>query len=83
MKRVGSVDSLARRLLRRVLPPHCLLCGGTGTGGRDLCAGCEQDIAINRPCCPRCALPLAAPAPICGECLQREPPFAAAWVPFR
>jgi ComF family protein len=77
------VDGFARRLLRRILPPHCLLCGAAGDGGRDLCAGCARDIAINRPCCPRCALPLSTPAPVCGECLRREPPFAAAWVPFR
>jgi ComF family protein len=83
LKSAGSVDGLVRRLLRRVLPLHCLLCGAAGADGRDLCAGCERDIAINRPCCPRCALPLAAPAPVCGECLQREPPFTAAWVPFR
>jgi ComF family protein len=23
------------------------------------------------------------PAPVCGECIEHEPPFAAAWVPFR
>ena len=33
-------------------------------------------------CCPRCALPLQAPAPLCGECLQREPPFTSALAPF-
>jgi ComF family protein len=53
------------------------------TDGRDLCAGCAGDLAPNRPRCPRCALPLAAPAPLCGECLRREPPFAAAWAPLR
>jgi ComF family protein len=70
-------------LLRLALPPRCLLCGAPGTNHRDLCAGCVADIALNTPCCPRCALPLQTPAPTCGECLQREPPFAAAWVPFR
>jgi ComF family protein len=33
-------------------------------------------------CCPRCALPLTASAPQCGECLQREPGFSCAFVPF-
>jgi ComF family protein len=66
-----------------VLPLRCLLCGDRGSRGRDLCAGCERDIALNVPCCPRCALPLEAPAPLCGECIERDAPFAAAWVPFR
>lgn len=66
-----------------VLPARCLLCGAAGDRGRDLCAGCRRDLLPNRPCCPRCALPLAAAAPACGECLRSEPPFAAAWAPFR
>ena len=77
------VDGVVDRLLRVVLPPHCILCGAPGAKGRDLCAGCSGDLALNTPCCPRCALPLEVPAPLCGECLQREPPFAFAWAPFR
>jgi len=71
------------RLLRVLLPLRCLLCGGQGKSGRDLCGGCAGDCALNRPSCPHCALPLQASSPVCGECLQREPPFAAAWAPFR
>jgi ComF family protein len=71
------------RVLRVLLPLRCLLCGGPGQSGRDLCDGCAGDCLPNRPSCPRCALPLQAAAPLCGECLQREPPFAAAWAPFR
>jgi ComF family protein len=78
-----KVDGLAGRLLRAILPLRCLLCGADGADGRDLCAGCARDFAINRPCCARCALPLETPAPLCGECLASEPPFAAAWAPFR
>jgi len=76
---VALVDGLARGLL----PLRCLLCGAAGSEARDLCAGCRCDLVRNSPACPRCALPLSAPAALCGECLQREPPFAAAWVPFR
>lgn len=36
----------------------------------------------NAVCCPRCALPLSTPAPLCGECLTHEPPFTAACAPF-
>lgn len=28
-------------------------------------------------------MPLATPAPACGQCLRREPPFARAWAPLR
>ncbi len=49
-----------------------------------ICARAASAIlALNTPCCPRCALPLEAPAPLCGECIDREPPFAATWAPFR
>lgn len=83
MERVREVDGGADRALRFVLPPRCLLCGGAGTDRRDLCAGCARDFTRNAVCCPRCALPLETPAPLCGECLHREPAFASAWVPFR
>jgi ComF family protein len=83
LERTIAVDSLGNRLLRWVLPPRCLLCGAPGADRCDLCAGCAGDFALNSPCCPRCALPLQAPAPMCGECLRREPPFAVAWAPFR
>jgi ComF family protein len=79
----SKVDGLPGRLLRALLPLRCLLCGEGGASGRDLCAGCANDVAINAPCCPRCALPIATPAPLCGECLASEPAFAAAWAPFR
>ena len=75
------VDGM-RSLQFAVLPPHCLLCGQSGARQRDLCAACAADLLRNRVCCPRCALPLEAPAPLCGECLQAEPPFASACVPF-
>ena len=79
----AKVDGWASRALRALLPLRCLLCGGRGANGRDLCDGCARDIPRNEVCCPRCALPLKTPAPLCGECLEREPPFASAWVPFR
>jgi len=75
------VDSL-RRCQLAVLPPRCLLCRLDGSGSRDLCAACANDIAGNSLCCPRCALPLTTHAPLCGECLRREPAFASAFVPF-
>lgn len=78
----SSVDGLWARVQRLFLPPHCLLCAQDGDGRRDLCGPCARDLERNRTCCPRCALPLRTPAPLCGECLQREPPFDAAFAPF-
>lgn len=72
-----------RYLQRFVLPWRCLLCGAAGSDGIDLCADCAAELPRNRSCCARCALPLAAPAPMCGECLRRAPPWDAAWAPFR
>jgi ComF family protein len=83
LKQGRTVDGIADALLRLALPPRCLLCGAAGSDRRDVCRGCVGEIALNAPCCPRCALPLQATAPLCGECLQHEPPFVAAWAPFR
>lgn len=77
------VDGIGGRLLRALLPARCLLCGGVGAAGRDLCAGCQADLPRNTTCCARCALPLAHAAAQCGECLRREPAFCRAWAPFR
>ncbi len=77
------VDGPAARALRVLLPPRCVLCGAAGAGDRDLCAGCAGDFELNACCCPRCAEPLSAPAPLCAQCMAAEPPFAAAWAPFR
>ncbi len=77
-----QVDGLWRALQFAVLPPRCLLCGHRGHGARDLCAACAAEFARNRVCCPRCALPLQTPAPLCGECLRHAPPFTAASAAF-
>jgi predicted amidophosphoribosyltransferase len=77
-----SVDGIWRGLQFALLPPQCLLCGQRSDCPRDLCTACADDLVRNRVCCPRCALPLQAPAPFCGECLKREPPFAATFAPF-
>jgi ComF family protein len=74
----------ARDALQRfVLPLHCLLCGAPGADGLDLCRDCAGEMPRNRRCCARCALPLAEPAALCGQCQRRPPPWDAAWVPFR
>jgi ComF family protein len=74
-----AVESVGRLLF----PPLCALCGAPGAGDRDLCHGCIAALPANPVACPRCALPLATPAPACGRCLRAPPPFAAAHAPFR
>ncbi len=75
--------SAANALQRFALPLHCLLCGGPGGDELDLCRDCAAELPRNRTCCARCALPLAVPAALCGQCQRHPPPWDAAWVPFR
>lgn len=76
------VDDWLRALGRVLLPPRCLLCGGPGQRGLDLCPGCEAELPRNPSACARCALPLPAPAAQCGRCLKRSPPWSSACVPL-
>ena len=76
-------SGLVDELLDAVLPSHCLLCGAQGQGALSLCPDCAREIPRNDVRCTRCALPLAAPAPLCGRCIKHLPPWDAAWVPFR
>jgi len=69
--------------MHALLPSRCLLCGARGERGLDVCAGCRAELPYNACCCARCALPLETPAPLCGRCIRRAPPWDAAWAPFR
>jgi ComF family protein len=71
----GALDAL--------LPSHCLLCGAKGQGALSLCSACEAEMPRNDIHCARCALPLESSAALCGRCIKREPPWDAAWAPFR
>lgn len=64
-----------------VLPPTCVLCGGDGEPGLDLCAGCRDELPWRRHACTRCARPLAGPG-ICGSCQRRPPVFDSARAAF-
>jgi ComF family protein len=56
-----------------LLAPRCILCGAAGQRPvLDLCGACEADLPHNRHACARCALPLPADAPTCGNCLTRS-----------
>ncbi len=83
MHRASKLDPWLQRAGFLLLPPTCVLCGGTGLRARDLCAACTQALPFNRVCCPLCALPLAFAAPACARCLRNRPAYASACVPLR
>lgn len=80
---VANVDGCLHRLLGRLWPGRCLVCGEPSPWPSDLCTACRAALPWNRAACTRCAIPLpaapAAPAPssapLCGDCLQRPPPL--------
>ncbi len=68
-----------------VYPPTCLLCGGRGQQGLDICEGCLRELPRNLSCCPVCALPLPqeyGAATTCGNCLMHHPGFDLSHAPF-
>lgn len=67
---------------RFVLPPRCLVCAERGHGGLELCDACRRSLVPNHACCGRCAVPLPAAAPECGQCQRTPRPWADLWVPF-
>lgn len=71
-------------MLRLLYPAHCLLCGGKGARGLDLCTGCFDELPWNRHACPRCAaaLPPDADADVCGACLKAPPAWDEAASPL-
>jgi len=57
-------------VLDLLLPQRCVVCG---CGGRQLCAGCREDLPrIEPPLCARCGAPTAWPVERCRECAGRR-----------
>ena len=77
------VDRCRRALAQALFPSNCVLCGGPGDEGIDLCRGCAEDLPRNEPACSVCAEPLSGGSQICGACLHDPPPFCTSLVPFR
>ena len=68
-----------------IYPPTCLLCGGPGEHGLDLCPGCLGELPRNLSCCNVCALPLprySRASATCGSCLRHHPGFDLCHAPF-
>src|SRR5690349_6123475 len=63
-------------MLDLLLPPRCVICG---IGGRQLCAGCRDELPrIEPPLCARCGAPTVWPVERCRECAGRRLGFASA-----
>jgi predicted amidophosphoribosyltransferase len=63
-------------VLDLLLPQRCVVCG---CGGKQLCAGCRQELPrIEPPLCARCGAPTAWPVERCRECSGRRLGFASA-----
>lgn len=63
-------------MLDLLLPQRCVVCG---CGGKQLCAGCREELPrIEPPLCARCGAPTAWPVERCRECAGRRLAFASA-----
>jgi predicted amidophosphoribosyltransferase len=63
-------------LLDLLLPQRCVVCG---SGGRQLCPGCRDELPrLDPPLCARCGAPTAWPVERCRECTGRRLGFASA-----
>jgi predicted amidophosphoribosyltransferase len=63
-------------MLDLLLPQRCAVCG---RGGRQLCAGCRDELlGIEPPLCARCGAPTVWPVERCRECAGRRLGFASA-----
>ena len=66
----------AALLAERLFGGTCYLCRGDSRG--ILCDQCSGDLPyLERPRCPRCALPILSRAQLCGKCLGDAPQFDA------
>jgi predicted amidophosphoribosyltransferase len=63
-------------VLDLLLPQRCVVCG---SGGRQLCGGCREELPrIEPPLCARCGAPTAWPVQRCRECAGRRLGFSSA-----
>ena len=76
-----KVDQWLQGAQRWWLTPHCVLCGGAGEQGRDLCAACRAELPRLRCSCRGCAQPLPVGG-LCGRCQRRPRRFGRAEAAF-
>jgi ComF family protein len=101
------IASYVRALLNGLFPARCIVCQGAveqeevrhgkaghdkaGFQSSDICAGCLDEMPLNKHCCPRCAVPLASEysngdhpnGVICGRCIKQPPAFDYSYSLFR
>lgn len=77
----GKVDGCLAAPLPWLFGLRCLVCGASGSDGRDLCTACLAALPWQGPACLRCALPLRSPG-ICGQCLWQPIQLDAAYAVF-
>ncbi len=68
---------LLKKMANWLMPHRCILCKNTTHRPYDLCLPCDKQLPILKHYCTRCAniLPLKEQIPMCGHCLQHQPPF--------
>jgi len=73
------------KLLDRLLPAPCLICGLASADYQLLCPACDKSLPrLNREpfLCHCCALPLTSDASLCGKCLHKPPAFSQSSIAF-
>ena len=75
---------MLKRIIHRIYPPICVLCGHAGVQNRDLCGPCEADLIVNKVACQQCAIPLfnSSGGAVCGQCIKTAPEYDKAWSAF-
>lgn len=76
---VSWFTSAGNRLLNRLFPPHCRLCGAASHTPRPLCEPCATELPWLLRGCPQCAHPITDDGPPvrCGRCQRQTPAFDA------
>ena len=84
LTQIKSLQAGAIRRLRTLAPwfeQDCLLCSGVSDGDI-VCSACAADLPrLQRPSCPRCAIPTPS-GETCGHCLKKPPHFDAVQAAF-
>ena len=77
-------NNLLRRLVDRVSPARCVLCGVMQHGAY-FCPGCRCDLPWNNTPCQICAepLPSAAGVQVCVRCRNKAPAFGKVIAPLQ
>lgn len=81
----GAISRFSRHLgqhFGKLLAQDCLLCAAASDQDI-LCTACAADLPrLQRPCCPRCALPTPN-GETCGRCLSKSPHYDATLADYR